>query len=286
MPTDSLFATARTNVIEAYKKAGQSFLANTKPYKSKATFLWNYSGSFNATAGDPTNGYLICRKGQVVEWFSYGLGDIVAGSNAGDAILTADENDTNLAKGRSTNGAEDFVIESISATLSDIRQKATGTVPGTTDDPDLQLLAQGKVPFLDPAAIITPPQLMSPFNLESALMSALAPNVSIEFEWDRGRIIKVGTLDQIPEGGAKSFLRANGDPRTDDRYKIPEGYVWRRDGQPDSEFIVRGTVRRSVVIPVTLALPPGAENHILPTFVFTDIVLRLHGLGVRLPSGN
>jgi hypothetical protein len=146
-------------------------------------------------------------------------------------------------------------------------------------------------PLMDPAALVTPPQAQSPFNLENALLEAVAPYTAVEFEWDRGRIIPIGSIDQIPEGGAKSFLRSHGDPRTDDRYKIPEGYLWRRDGQPDCEFIVRLKTTSDVVIPcnniASFANPPVfALNPGQFPGLGLDVTCRVHGLSVKLPSRN
>ena len=112
----------------------------------------------------------------------------------------------------------------------------TGTGAGTNladvTDPDALNAIRAGVPIYDPGALYTPPQIQSPFNLEAGLYRQLAGHISVEFEWDRGRIVKMGTLEQIPEGAANSYLRAVGEPSTNDRYRIPEGYLWRREGQP------------------------------------------------------
>ena len=96
---------------------------------------------------------------------------------------------------------------------------------------------------------------------------------------------KIGRLDEIPEGGAKSFLRASGDPRTDNRYKVPEGYLWRKQGQPDSEFVVIAVVEDDVVIPITLSTPDGGTTAEVPEFLYADMTIRLHGMAVR-PIGQ
>ncbi len=125
---------------------------------------------------------------------------------------------------------------------------------------------------------------------KDALMTAIAPHIQIAFEWDRQRVEKIGTLDQIPEGAAKSFLRANGSPQTSERYRIPEGYLWRRDGQTDSEFVVRGRLLRSVLIPMSGILFPtavaGTPTGRAPAIIQLDILTRLHGLSCKPPSRN
>lgn len=301
MAQDVLFQTQRTKVIAAYQAAAQPFNANTKPYKSSVAFNLVVTG-VATVGGQVTGGWAIARAGQKLEWFSYGLGNPVPGVPqvpipAGSGAFTvAQEDDTNLSKARSTNGAEDFVIESISATCRSVRVlwapadvtagSATAVTIGVSD-PDVVAALNGFVPVLDPGSLYESPQISSPFNLEQSLMSLLAPHIAVEFEWDRQRVEKIGTLDQIPEGGAKSMLRASGMPSTSDRYRVPEGYLWRRDGQPDCEFIVRGTLQRSVAIPLSPTIFPNVvTTQRLPTQIGLDIVMRLHGLSVKIPSRN
>lgn len=312
---EMLFETQRSQVIKSYKVAGQPFIAGTKPYKSTATFNFFTVNSFGATALlAGSAGLLVARAGQRVEWFSYPLGSPVPGSQVSFtppgtaavnvASIVALEDDTNISKPRSTNGSEDYIIEGLSVSTRSVRCAWLATditamnallgiqTSGAAVAPDADLTSAqlAGIPVYDPGALIVPPQVQSPINLENTLLSAIAPHISIEFEWDRGRVEKVGTLDQIPEGSAKSFLRANGDPRTDNRYRIPEGYVWRRDSQPDSEFIVRGTLLRSVVIPMSGITFPSAVSGTptgrMPAIVSLDTVLRVHGLAIKLPSRN
>lgn len=280
-----LFATQRSQVLEAYQKAGQPFNASTKPYKSTHQFVGTIVDP-NLTLGIA---YAVFKTGNAnsVEWFDYGIGDeILFGAPPG--IRRGLEDDTNLSLRRQTDGAEDFIIEGMSATARSTRFAYTAVPPATPPvDPDVVAAYLGNAVILDPAAIAIPPQVNSPFNLENTLMSALAPHIQIEFEWDRETVKKIGTLDQIPEGGAKSFLRSNGDPRTDDRFRIPEGFLWRRAGQPDSEFVVRGTLAEAVVVPINLVLRPGdATTFVAPRFVMLDITVRVHGLRVKLPTRN
>jgi len=284
---ESLFQTARSKVIEAYRKSGQPFNASTKPYMSTQSFLARVADL------DAPNGiaYLVFDSGQVQEWMGYGVGDLVPSLGR-----TAKDSDTNLGKSRSTNGADDFIIEGMSASVSGVRTNTgrlvggvpPGALPNLTD-PAVRGAVEGSglVQFMDQGSVISPPQVYSPFNLEDALMTALAPHIAIEFEWDRETVKKIGNLSQIPEGAAKSFLRSHGDPRTDDRYKIPEGYLWRRDGQPDSEFVARGRLDYSVVVPINLITYPNQTPQLLvPVAVAVEIQFRLHGLSVRIPGQN
>ncbi len=283
-----LFMTQRRAVIDAYKAANQPFSASTKPYKSTVSWLFNDTNVISAASVS----WLVARAGQRLEWFGYKIADVVPGNQGVPSYRTATEADTNISKARTTNGAEDFIIEGISASHRSTRinyegEGGTGDVPDI-DDPDVLNAVSGLAPILDPGALYAPPQVQSPFNLEDALYRALAPHVAVEFEWDRNKVVKIGTLEQIPEGAANTYLRASGEPSTNDRYRIPEGYLWRREGQPDCEFIVRGTLTEAVCIPIlNIALPvSGSSSTFVLGSVRLDSVVRLHGLSVKLPSRN
>lgn len=286
MATDALFATQRRKIYEAYKEAGQPFQASTKPYKSTVTFVWQIANDISASGVS----FAVAELGQKNEWFGYKLNDVVPSGNPA-GYRTAVESDTNLSKPRNTNGAEDFVIEGMSASCRNTRiayGTSSAVLPAGYTDANVINSLLGLNSMLDPGSLVTPPQVNSPFNLEQVLMRAIAPHIAVEFEWDRSKVVKMGTLEQIPEGAANSFLRSHGDPRTDDRYRIPEGYLWRREGQPDSEFIVRGTLAETVVVPLlNIQLPTSATPATaVPTFIYMDVVLRLHGLSVKLPTRN
>lgn len=287
MLENPLFLTSRKEILDEYAKRGARFSAYTRPYKSTLQLQFQAVQAYGATTQ-----FLVAQSGQRLEWFSYGVGEPVPYGRSGQQ-RTALEDDTNVSKGRNTNGVEDFVIEGMSASCSRVRMDYNTTDATITNPIVQQALGVGvaastapQVPIIDPAALFVPPQIQSPLNLENALYNAVAPLMSIEFEWDRSRIIKIGTLDEIPEGGARSFLRSAGDPRVDNRYKIPEGYVWRRQGMPDSEFIVRGVLQDSLVVPVSNVTFPGGGAASVPANVFLDITFRLHGLAVTLPTRN
>lgn len=277
-----LFETQRSKVIRAFQQAGQPFIAGTKPYESTQVIF----GAVVNPLGVAPNliGFIVIPQ-QTTEFYSYGVGDSIGGFGAAVQPRQANDADTNLAKGRSTNGAEDFVIEGISLSVRATRMALSQTVVGVTDQTVAAAL-RGEVNMTDPGSIFAPPQLYSPFNLEEAVAGAVLPQTSIELEWDRERVIKVGTLEEFPEGAGKSYLRANGEPSTHNRYRIPEGYLWRRDGQPDSEFVARATVRNPVVIPCNFAQTiDGAANYV-PIAIAIELKMRLHGMAVKLPSRN
>jgi hypothetical protein len=287
MSEDKLFMTQRRAMIEAYKVAGQPFSASTKPYKSTVSWQWNSAA--NSTISSV--GWLIARTGQTCGWFSYKIGDAVPGNVT--QYRPATEADTNVSKARTTNGAEDFVIEGMSASNRSIRCDSflgAGAAFFAVADADVANAMLGLAPIIDPAALFNPPQVQSPFNLENMLYRAIAGHIAVEFEWDRSKVVKMGTLEQLPEGAANSYLRASGEPSTNDRYRVPEGYLWRREGQPDSEFIVRGTLTEPVCAPYIMVIQPNnttVAGAVQPlTRLWLDSVVRLHGLSVKLPSRN
>lgn len=285
------FLTQRQKVMAAYAKTDQPFTASTKPYKSTVTFSFNAVNQITAA----TTVWYTAPAGVPVTWFGYKLADVVPSTGAQVvgtvAYRPANEADTNISKARTTNGAEDFIIEGMSASCRSLRAGFAGAsgAPTAITDANVTNCLLGNLPIYDPGAMYLPPQLQSPFNLENGLFRHLGPYVAVEFEWDRSRIVKMGTLDQIPEGAANSYLRASGEPSTNDRYRIPEGYIWRREGEPDSEFITRGTLQDVICVPaLRVAVPTTAtvadvEN---PLLVNIDVVLRLHGLSVKLPTRN
>jgi hypothetical protein len=276
------FITQKSKLISQYNALGQPYEAKTKPYKSSQQFQWNVVDAL--PAGAATMAHAILRLNTQVTWFAYKLGDNIPYGPAGVTRIAV-ESDTNLSKPRQTNGVEDLVIEGISASAKSARIQYTTTIFTGTDPDDIAAFL-GTRAIYDPASLDTPPQLWSPNNGEMVLFEAMKPLCAIEFEWDRRRVEKIGTLDEIPEGGAKSFLHASGDPRTDNRYRIPEGYLWRREGQPDSEFIVRGTIAEAIVVPISLIATQGGAVLQLPQSLFLDVTIRLHGLALSLPSAN
>lgn len=302
MSEHAQFKTQRTRLIEQYDKSGGQYLASTKPYKSKQTIVFNVVDPLPnpaATTG-PLAAHAVARRGQQLTFFGYGKNDPI-GDGFG-RVYNAGPDDTNLLKAKSTNGSEDFVIEGISVTGMGVRVKwAVPATPPPIADPDVLAAYYGiqgtpgaaanPPGFADPGAIASPPQMDSPFLLENTLLRAVLPFTDIVFTWDDQRTEKVGTLDEMPEGGAKSFLKANGDPRNDNRYRIPEGYLWRREGQPDCNFTAVATLDKAIVIPITaVALygvtPSQAAPSQVPIQIALDIVMRVHGLALRTPSNN
>jgi hypothetical protein len=270
-----MFVTQREKLLRTYEKAKADYIGSTLPLHSTRTL------KFDVVDVAGTTGFAVARKDQVLEFFSYGVGDNI---NLGAQALQATEAETNLASGKSTNGSSDFVIEGVGFGCRGARI-AFLTDPAQVVDSDAVASLAGGVPLFDPGAVMSPPQLHSPFNLENGMFQAVLGYLSLEFEWDRGRIEKLGVVDLLPQAGAASYLRANGEPASDNRYRIPEGYLWRRDGQPDSEFLARVRMNSAIVVPLNLSTFPNGAQH-TPTRIDLEVVMRLFGLNVRLPSAN
>lgn len=284
------FDTQRKLLLDQYKAAGQAITCRTIPYQSTGVFQFDVVDPALTTA--PGVAYAVARKNQVLTLFNYGVGDQIY--LGGTANTRATESDTNQGEGSRTNGAEDFVIEGVGfyarsmrvAYLAGAGNLYAGT--GRPADPDVLASLVGDLPSYDPAAINMPPQFQSPFNLENGAFQSLIDLISVDFLFDRKRTEKIGTVNVMPCGSAKSMLRANGNPENSNIYRIPEGYLWRRAGQPDSEFTANLTLQRALVIPINGILPyvVGANADAAPTTIWLEVTMRLFGLAVDLPSAN
>ncbi len=277
--SQALFETQRTKAIKAFQKAQLPFLATTRPYESTRVLV---GAVVNPLGASPNATAFLVYPPQEFEFFSYGIGDSVAGFGSAVQPRQATPAETNLAKGKSTNGAEDFIIEGMSLTARGQRVGFPANSPAFTGITDASVAGalRGEVMFFDPAAIYAPPQVYSPFNLEDGITRVILPQCSVEVEFDRRRKVTLGTLEELAEGGGNSYLRANGQPSTDNKWRIPEGLMWRRDGQPDSELIVRGKLENTVVIAINTVTDRQAAA------VATELKLRLHGISLALPSVN
>ncbi len=285
---ESLFDSQRKRLLTSYKDAKQTVICATQPYHSTCKLTGVVVD--NDTSFAPGVAFLKFAANQKMVFFSYGVGDqIDLGGTSG--FETATDAETNLAKGTSTNGAQDYVIEGVGFHTRGQRVEypASGIPYSQVSDAAVQAAISGNVPIFDPAAILMPPQVQSPFNLENGVFQALLGQCSLEFLFDRARIFKLGTLDLLPQGGAQSLLRANGMPSNDNRYRIPEGYLWRKDGMDDCELTVTATLQRDLIVPINRMVNfhdmEGTSNY-APTKVHVECVMRLFGLGVNMPSAN
>jgi len=285
------FSTQRKRLLDQYKAAGSSITCRTIPYQSTGVFQFDVVDSALTVA--PGVAYAVARKNQVLTLFGYGVGDqINLGGTGGNVRAT--EADTNQGEGSRTNGAQDFVIEGVGFYARSVRAAyASGggnLYAGTGKPVDADVLSSlaGDLPMYDPAAINMPPQLQSPFNLENGVFQSLIDLISVDFLFDRKRTEKIGTVNVMPCASAKSMLRANGEPNNSNIYRIPEGYLWRRAGQPDSEFTANLQLQRALVVPINGIIPyvSGAAADAVPTTIWMEVTMRLFGLAIDLPSAN
>ena len=284
------FFTQRKNLLKGYAENGAAITCRTIPYQSTGVFQFDVVDSVVTAA--PGTAYAVARKNQVLTLFNYGVGDQI--NLGGSANTRATEADTNQGEGSRTNGAQDFVIEGVGfyarscrvAYAAGIGNRYNGT--GVPTDADVLSSLVGDIPVYDPAAINVPPQAQSPFNLENGMFQALLDLISVDFLFDRKRTEKIGTVNVMPCGSAKSMLRANGSPENSNIYRIPEGYLWRRAGQPDSEFTANLTLNRALVVPINGIIPyvDGSGEAAVPTTIWLEVTMRLFGLAVDLPSAN
>lgn len=269
---------ARERLMALYDEEGvKRYYGTTKPYRSVARVFGNVVNA--VPVGAVTAAFLVIPQ-QALVWFNYGQGDAIPWTAPGGATKIATKTDTNQLKGSRTNGQGDFVIESISLSATTVRvEYPAASLPASYVDPDVRSFALGILEGKDPAALVMPPQVDSPANLEGVLFEAIKPRLSLTFAWDNRSIIAIGAADQIPEGGAKSFLHASGEPNTDDRFHVPEGYLWRAQGHADCDFNVQGQITDTLVIPIsTLILPDGGTTVAVPSHVYLDIACRVHGV--------
>lgn len=282
-----VFKIQRRRLLEQYAKAGQEIIAHTIPYHSVGVLQFDVVNVSEAAL--PGVAFAIARKNQVINFFGYGVGEQMF--LGGTSNSRATEAETNMAKGSSTNGAQDYIIEGVGFSCRGMRFQYTGAdltaLQALVTDPAILAALDGNATIFDPGAIIVPPQAQSPYNLEQAMFQAILPYASVEFLFDRKRVEKIGTVDLMPQSGAQSYLRANGSPETDNRYKIPEGYLWRKDGLPDCELQATLQLQRDVVVPLNQTATWGATAvNVSPTTIWLECVMRLFGLAIDMPSAN
>lgn len=288
MSLEALIQTAREEVFAAYSAdaaaKGQPFTVKTAPYYSTAQVEFEVVN----TDASHSFGYAIARA-QSVEWFTYGLGDKVTLGN-GDQRATRTE--TNLNTGGSTNGAFEFVIESISA-----HSKAPAlyfptltafTYSGQGQDADLvKALQGGAAQLYDPTGIASPSQLASPFFLGSVLWQAVQQAMWLEIMFDGTTARQLGGLWMCAQGADAHANVPFAAVPYDNRQIIEEGLVWSKDGEVDSDLILRGRIERPIVVPISSVTAPGDGSTVYtPGKIWLPITMNLHGFEVGWTSKN
>lgn len=289
----NLIPSAYDRLVKQYEAAGDDFHINTRPYYSTGAFRFERDGTLGTlpAVGGAPRVILRARAGQRIAFFSYAIGDAVAAVGLGARDAT--EADTNQSEAMETND-EDFAIEGLSATATAVRVDHdpvtfAAAFPGTSADFQ-EGIAEG-IALTDPASVIVPPEIGSPLTLEQVLFQALTPHVTLQTRWNRKGGDHLGTLDQIPEGGGRSYLRANGEPTHHNFFRMPEGQIWGKEGSPqDSKFELVATLERDVWVLVTepgivqSADPQGSIGEL--EAVWLEWKMRAHGHAFYYPSTN
>lgn len=288
----TLFNSKRTDLLELYGKNGVPFLATTRGLHSVRSIQFD---AINIDLATNTVGFLVARRGQRIVFFNYGLNDSI--ELAADANHRANEADTSLTKGSRTTASADLAIEWITMHPRAIKARYTPAVAAplfpdfvaaamANNDP-VQLALQGMAPILDPFGMVVPADVGSSATLQHVLYQAIAPHLTCRFEWDNAdRTEKMGTCDQFTEGGGASYLNSNGEPSVNNRFRIPEGFIWARESQPASEMVVTCTLENDVVIPYTPVAAPVTGTHTVLLNAYVEIIMRVGGILLRVPGSN
>jgi hypothetical protein len=275
---DPLFNLTRKQMAAAYSKAGRQFIASTRTLESTAPLV--FTAVDTGVIGAVVSGMLVAAAGQELSFFSYGRDQQVPGT--GQQALF---DDTNIVRAQSTNANEDFAIESFSVThRSTVINYALANRPTAADARVIEAVSGGPSVFYDPEANLAPGVVHSALNNEDALWAAVQPHLFLRLKWEK-REEELGCLDLVTEGGAKSYMRAQGKPSTDDRYTFREGFAWRRDGS-DSKFQAIARLARSIVVPYKAARPQGQAAAIGPVSVTLHVKFRVHGIAFGYGSSN
>lgn len=293
-PNDELFRTKRSELLSAYAKNGVPFLATTRGLHSCRSLLFE---AVDIDVATNAVGYLVARRGQQLVFFNYGINDSIDLSN--EPAHRATEADTSLTKGSRTTASADLSIEWITMHPRGIKLAYTPqaaptfyspwVAPGTAaaTDPVVIEGVTGAAAIVDPFSQVVPASVGSSATLQHVLYQAIAPYLTCRFEWDNAdRTEKMGTCDQFVEGGGASYLNSNGEPSVNNRFRIPEGFLWARESQPASELQVICTLQNDVIVPYTPVAPPlGAVYPVLEN-CWVEILMRLGGMLLRVPGSN
>ena len=285
--------TGYEELVGQYEKSGAPYEILTHPYLSTGAFPFTVVNSV-VDAGGFTRIVLKCPRGTKCELFSYGLGDQANGANLSPAFAATDA-ETNISERHQTNN-EDFAIEGVSLHARGVRVAYPNAGASLfVGDPTGGLrgaVTAGDVTISDIAATIVPPEISSPLTLQDALFSALRSKVSFAPSFDRKVVDHVARFDKFPEGGANSYLLANGEPSHHNFFRLHENYVWRKSGSDRDKIFSVNLVMEddcyffatqpSLFQPTT---PPGSILGAL-TQVWFEFTMYMHGRAFYIPSGN
>jgi hypothetical protein len=285
-----LFRTKRSELLALYAKNNVPFLATTRGLHSVRSLRFDVE---NLDAGGAI-GFLVAHAGQELDFFNYAQGNQI--DLAGSPNFRATEAETSLTTARRTTASADLSVEWITMGARGLKAQYTPAA-ATPLYPDFVAAVNptagvteglsGQACLADPFALVLPPEVGSSATLEQVLYHLVAPHLTLRFEWDNAdRTEKMGTCDQFVEGGGASYLHANGEPSVNNRFRIPEGFLWAREGQPAGDMHVIATLRNNVVIPYS---PPASLLSTgFPDLIaaWVEIKLRVGGMLLRVPGSN
>lgn len=283
MASPADFPTKKQELFNAYKNNGQPFILTTRGLHSTRSLQFD---AVNIGAAGQI-GYLVARRGQTLSFFNYGVNSPIVLS--GDANHIATDSDTNLTKPFTTPGSSDLAIEWITTgpkALKAAYAVTTGFVAANIDTSVAAALA-GRAAIADPFATTLPAEVGASATLEHVLYQHAAPHLTCKFEWDNAdRTEKMGTLDQFVQGGGASYLRSNGEPSVQNRFRIPEGYLWAREGQPAGQMQVICRLEDDIVVPYSPVSAPLDNSFPALSSVWLEISMRVGGAMLRVPGSN
>jgi hypothetical protein len=290
----SKVATGYETLVKEYEGANIQYEVLTHPYFSTGAFAFQNVNQVIDSAGF-TRIWLKAARGQQVELFSYGLQD--TGQGAGlNGTFPATDAETNLSERHQTNN-EDFAVEGVSLHFRGVRVSYPGAGAslfiGDPANPGLRdAIVNGSCTITDTASTVIPPEIGSPLALEDALATAIRSKVSFAPAFDRKVVDHVGRMDRFPEGGANSYLKANGEPTTHNFFRLNENYVWRKSGS-ETDKIFTALLRLeddcyfACTVP-SLYQPSTPPAQILGSLskVWLEFTMYLHGRAFYVPSRN
>jgi hypothetical protein len=307
IPRDSL-SDAGQNAYKRFSAKAPNTQVRWMPTFCTFQLLFSVIG-VHSVAGSPKFAFAVLKAGQDIKLFADGRGvgvkDALPNTSAIDFPGTEDW--TSLSNKR-TMGASCKVIDAI--TLSEVAahvqydNPVTAGVPTFTiggnayqvTDPVLQSVlcknttgsstvkSSATAILYDPSSLVTPPELMSPANLESTFWSACKPHLVLSYAYSQDSTTQVGPVDVIPDGAAKTYLRAIGENSNANRYPIVGGIEWAEDGATGADLEFKLKSFRDIVIPITIPDFGLQGTTIAPNAISLEVRARLHGPEFFIPA--
>ncbi len=285
----------RPTAFELLKSEYDSMSADyellTHPYFSTGSFRFEVVDSMT-DAGGFRRMALRCAKGQQIKLFAYGIGDTGESAGLHPSVPTTNA-ETNIMERYQTDN-EDVAIEGLSMTVRGVRVTYDNMGAGVwpSDNTVHTAIMQGTVTIEDVSATMIPPEISSPMTLQDALLHCVRGKVSVVPLFDRKAQDYIARLDKFPEGGANSYLLANGEPSHHNFFRLHEGFVWRKsNAATDKLFQLALTMENDALFFCTqpnLWQPASPALAILGPLKYIDfeLTMYLHGRAFYIPSKN